>query len=296
MTFQIREVDILDDALEQQVVRLQQVAFKTQYKPGKIRLNTYVEKSLQPSFYLGAFEDDLLIGFLGCLAHDMEYNGKPVSAGQMVWGATDPEHRKKRVFSGLAETLKDRMRARGMAFLLGFPNHRSGPILIKQHGFRDSPLVKVQIPSVMGSWRLFLNSPAEDLNAFPDTYWQPDEQLIRLKRQEYGAEIIRVELGKNIIWGRVRNRKLGPLPVRYFDVGGLRLADVSQLPQLLSKLLGQVSVHYLQLVFHHSHPYTALFKNVRPAGGSEPLITFDLNVKTDENTRFALMLGIKDVF
>jgi hypothetical protein len=296
MDYDIKEVDLFDPVAETKVTNLLRVTFNSDIHSQRVRLNTWTKSTVSPSLYLGAFIGEELIGFNGFISHDLIWNGDIVNCHQSCWTATNPNHRGKRIFNNLIEEAKAILKERGSAFILGFPNADSGAIFTSELGFTSSPMSKALIPS---NWLL----PTRNLRHWSDietlvvenSYSQNEHQLIVLKKQESGGEILVVEDYHNLIWGRMRKRKAGPLTLSYFDCGGMIINNPHFFGQLVAKLVGVYKPTYIQFVMHHTNQYAALFKQVRPAMHTEPLVLFDLKRQTAD-ARFNLFAGAKDIF
>lgn len=126
---------------------------------------------------------------------------------------------------------------------------------------------------------------------------QNDEQLIKLKQQEFGDEIKIITVDKSRIWGKIISSKKFGVDVKFFSVGGIELWNSLDLEILIKRIFSTYKgLFYIQFTFPFNHSYAPLFKRLGPAQTNNLLI-YDLNFNTaQENLKFNLMSGVKDVF
>jgi predicted N-acetyltransferase YhbS len=296
LDYTVQEVDLNNPSILRQAAALQTRVFNTPISEAHLFNNTFNKQASQPSVYLGALKGEELIGFNAFISHDLLLNGKSLNCFQSCWTATSPDHRKKGIFTNLIDAAKIILKEKGAGFIFGFPNHNSGPIFLSQLEFRNmGGYVKVNIPAFRFLTALYLAGP-QQLSA-ENTFFQNDEQLIPFKAQMDRKYVVVKDDSGNIIWGKVKPRKIKSVPVNYLVVGGITVKDVSKFSALFSRFIQQTNSVFVQVVVHETSDLATLFKKVTPVPHAEPLIAFDLNFKvTEGNYRYNFFPGLKDVF
>lgn len=299
-SYKIAEVDINQPEIIRQVNKLLGDVFmesKEALPLNKLMLNTQTD-SKHKSLYLAAIENDEIIGFNGFISHDLILNGQLINCYQSCWTATSDQHRGKKIFPNLINAAKNILKENGAAFIFGFPNQNSGPIFLEKLKFNETPFVKSNIYNVPFFGNFFLNKINKDIKQLhQDAILQNDDQLIKLKQQEFGEDIKILTVGKSRIWGKIIKVKKFGININFFSVGGIELSNSLDLENLIKKVfLTFKRLAYIQFAFPISHSYVPLFKRLGPAQ-TNSLIIYDLNLNTNqENLKFNLMSGIKDVF
>jgi hypothetical protein len=219
---------------------------------------------------------------------------QPISCYQSCWTATSAEHRGKKVFQNLMNAAKDILRSRGGAFIFGFGNFNSQPILKNKLGFRETDSLKWQVPNIPFLKEYYVGNAA----GYPvnnGAISQNDDQLIDCKRKTYGNELTVVQYENSFVWGVTRKRKKAGIQLKFFEIGGVHLDKAADLQPLFAKLWQQVrDVSYYQLAITSNNSFTDCFNNLKPAQTND-LIVFDLNLDTT-GFRFNFFGGVKDVY
>ena len=293
LDYEIKPIDISDLLVRNQIAELASIAFKTKYSQDKILLNTDTSSSVAPTLYLGAFHGKDLIGFTWFMSHDLLYNAKIVNCYQVVWAMVHPKQEGKMIFPCLVNKAKKLLHERGAGFIFAYPSANTYQIMVKLLRFRPEPIVNVNVPAIRLIAGNYFSPWNEDKSfLFKDAYLQNDEQLIKLKKREYGDEIKVVDQDcQNLIWGRIKTRKIGPLNLRYFSVGGLIINDPIRMPDLFYKLIKQQRILLARFLFNRSSRYARLFRKVETAASS--FIVFDLNTTTSSKKAYNYMHGIR---
>jgi len=296
MNYDIRPLDIFDLQTQKDVSRFLNIIFEQDFSRDELQLKTYTKSKAFPSLYMGAYYDDELIGFNCFISHDLIYNGEIVNCYQTCLSSVHPKHRGT-IFISLIEEAKKILRQRGAGFIFGWPSRSSHLVYTKSLKFRDDFLgIKVNIPaSTLLSRAFFIKWSEEKELSVRDAFLQNDFQLLRLKQQKSG-DTIKIIHDENLIWGKIRTRKVGFLNLAYFSVGGMIIANPYLLQNTFAKLIREHAITWVQVILHHSHTMAHLFIKPIPSRRFEPLIVYDLNARTSERTKFNFMDGIKDVY
>lgn len=298
LDYQIKQINMSDVVVRNQVAELVSLVFKFKCSRDKILINTGTESSVAPTLYLGAFQGRDLIGFTCFMSHDLLCNGKIVNCYQVAWVMAHPEQRGRMIFPRLVNEAKKLLYERGAGFIFAYAGINSYQSFVRLLKFRPAPVVKVNVPAIrLIASNYFLSWDEDKSFLFKDAYLQNDEQLIKLKKKEYGNEIqVLGQEYQNLMWGKVKTRKTGPLNLRYFSIGGMIINDPFRMPDLFYQLIKEQSISFAQFIFHPSNRYIRFFRKVKTATKTEPFVIFDLNVVTSSKTTFNFMDGIKDVF
>ncbi len=297
MEYEIRALDVDDLEMSKRIAELQHQTFGFRISDEKLKLNTFT--SNHNSLYLGAFKSGVLAGFNAFIAHDFCFQNGMVEAYQSGWSATHPDHRGKGVFFEIISSAKKILKQREAAFIFGFPNANSHPIFTKKLGFFEIPLIKAQLPTIVAPFnsKLILKPTVKDFIFSTEECFVPLEtQVMELKKQEYGTVVKNYSAYNNSIWGKKRFKKIGGITLPYFSVGGLIINKPHLLSIVLNEMIRQEQVYYIELIGAATNTYFQFFRNVKPAPYTEPLIVFNLNATTNQQTNFNLFTGIKDVF
>lgn len=293
--YDIRPIDLSDPKNEAQVLRFLETGF-IDPKSFKVSTNTTSQFS-DPTCYLAAFEGDKIIGFNAFVSHDFFYKGEVLNAFESSWLMSHSAYRGKKIAVNLYNEGQRMFKAQKKAFMFAFCNNRSEPVLLNKCGFRKTPMSKVNIPAYSFLNKSFLKQwKREDYLYFDNVISQSNEQLIRLKKAQYGEEIKVLNMDNNLIWGKIRFRKIGPLTVSYFDIGGMNINRPSTFQETFQKLCDQFPVHYVQFVSYLNNPYNKLFPTMAIAPHTEPLVHYDMEIEFNDDLMLNLTTGIRDAF
>jgi len=291
--YEIKNIDIRDEYSRIEITQLINEAFNANIEKEKIFLNTNTRN--QKTVYLGAYLNNELAALNIFIAHELLYNNKAVLAYQSCWGATGKKHRKKGLFSMLTNHAKQHLDG---AFIFGFPNNNSGPIL-NNLGFRTIDLCKLNIPvkffpGLFLKYHLRQVKPTYQL-PLKDCFIPIEPELIELKTNEYGDEVKVYGSYNNMIWGKVIKRRSVMGELTFFRIGGIQVNKPHLLYLVFNEIIQREKPDFIQLISSNNNSLLELFKGVEAAPKTEPLIIYDLNIHTT-NSHFNFIAGIKDVF
>ena len=297
MTYKIVEIDIENENIAKQVNKLLGHTFgsdSSTLTEGKLKENTFTNGENQ-SLYLAAIENNEVIGFNAFISHTFYLNSKTINCYQSCWTATSIEHRGKKVFQNIIEEAKKVLTSRKAGFIFGFPNENSQPIFTKKLGFKETPSIKINIPNILFLIDLYFNknvTKLSDLNQ--DSILQNDTQLYKLKKKAAGSKLIKSELNGSFIWGVIRSRKVKGIKLLFFDVGGVEIKNIENVPALFKKVSKTHKFSFFQIVMTKNNLCKQLFKKFEPANTND-LIIYDLDLDTS-TSKFNFWGGIKDVY
>ena len=298
MSYEIRQVDIRNIEIENQLRALIKEAFemKDPIPPGYLYDNTFAEESSGESIFLAAFEDEEIIGCCGFMATDFINSGKVFTCYQAVWAATHPRHQKKKIFINLVDEGKKILKESGAGFLYALAGDSSHFIFVNRLGFREIPSVMVKIPNIpllRGTYFRTYNDKKIDFYKTA-TYYPVEEQVIELKKNSGGEEVIKVQVKDSFLWGKIKTKQIKwGITLKYFYVGGLALNEIEDFKQLFDRVCGEFRIHYIQIVSCETNLYNFLLKNWRPTR-MHGFIFYELNVPPVENVN--IFYGAIDVF
>lgn len=291
----IEELDPADPRATDEMTRVINAAFGSAVEWDHVRAMADSQSLVAPTLYLGARCGGELVGLTLFISHDLLYNGEIVSAFQVSTACTVAAHQNRRVFFSICERAKELLKARGADLLFTFPLV-TRPIFLGPLGFRDGGgYVKLNIKAVPGLFhRCFRPVRDDEALLLEDVYCQNDRQLVRLRQQVSGREIVVFAADGNVVWGKVARRTVAGLPVRLFSVGGLVVNYPHRLRRFIADLIRAHHVQVVQVVAHQSAPILTLFRGWRAAPAVDALAVFDLNRRTALGDRFNFMIGLKD--
>lgn len=295
MDYSVDSIDITDRAVGQKICRLLSETFGSEVTPEHLAICT-TTNSNSKSLYLAAVQDDEIIGFNAFISHDLVRNDSIVSAFQSCWTATSRDHRGKRIFQNLINEAKIFLKERGAAFIFGFPNENSQTIFTKKLGFREIPSLKWQVPNLPGLRMSYVTSSSGvELGHDEVRLEQNDRQLIEMKSIRHGSLLVTVETEDGVVWGVKRERMKAGIPLKYCEIGGVRLANRGNPRALFQAFFREARGKFFQLTTTHGNTLNPIFRRLTSARTND-LIVFDLNMDTSVNTQFDFFGGVKDVF
>ncbi len=251
------------------------------------------------SLYLGCYFKEELVAVNIFIAHELLINNTNVIAHQSCWSATIKEHRGNGLFIRLIENAKIILKQNGSAFIFGFPNINSKGIFIKKLGFKEILINKINIVVLINSFfslNIFLRKINKSLIMDTKNSFIPIEaELIELKTKINSSYIKVYSSSNNIIWGKKKYRKMFGKYISYFSVGGIQINKPSFLKTLFKEIIKNENISFIQIVSVSNNSYLNIFRFIKKAPKTEPLIIFDLNIETTNNN-FNFFSGIKDVF
>lgn len=229
--------------------------------------------------FFGIYEGDTLVAFNGFLVLPGERAGRPVRLVESCHSATAPEHRGEGLFSKLILLGKSELKA---DWLVGFGNANSAPIMTKRLGFRSIPAARAYLPATAVE-RWFRPMTPDPLAVVAD-----EAAIAAWKEAESPGQIVRASAGKAFVWGRVGRRRLGPLSLRAFRVGGWSVEGAGD----LASAIRHIGCSTVEIVA----PVTA--QAVRSArwsfGSRSEAFNWLPNSETESEPAFDLYAGIKD--
>jgi predicted N-acetyltransferase YhbS len=298
MSYSIQTVDIKDPEVEQQLINLLQDAFGTEKSVphGHLYKNTVTAKASGQTIFLAAVEEGKIIGCNGYMATDFTIDGTTIPCYQSCWTATHPKHQGRKIFVNIMNEAKEVLKAKGAGFIYGLGNDNSHPILIKKLGFKEIPAIVTRIPNIPFVRNAYLNNTSalnlEELRS--GSFIPVEEQILDLKKNTWGNDIIEIKEGSSLIWGRLARKPLKfGINLHYFYLGGMDLKDVGHFPLMMQKIFKKFSVQYVQVVSAETNKYNVLLKNWK-SSRINGFIFYELNSGAVEHLN--LYYGAIDVF
>ncbi len=149
MDYEVKIIDLTIPGMGNKIANLLNTTFKLNMPWEIIKANTYYENSIvnsPPSFYVGAFVKDEIVGFVAFKSHDFLYNGEVINCFHHCFVATAASMRGKRVFPNILAFGKEHLKKMGhVGFVYGVPNEHSGPVFKKLNYNYFGPFLKVNV-------------------------------------------------------------------------------------------------------------------------------------------------------
>lgn len=301
MDYEIRQVDLRELGIRAGVNAVLTESFGDGDLPGRsmveqVEVVTSTHAS-QPSLHVAAMRGEEVIGFNAFISHDLILDGTSINCYQSCFTATSNHHRGKKVFQNILCAAHDILRARGAAFVLGFPNHNSHPLFTQKLGYREVSPLKVDVLNIPVRRNAFMRHNARAVQSLEaGAVLQNDPQLIDLKKRKYGNALLTAEIEGSIAWGVKRSTRRKGISIPYLDLGGVALQANEHLIPLMQRLRKEAGlIAYTQAVTTAGSSFNELFQDVQPAN-TNCLIIFDLNKKTEKDVAFNFFNGVRDVF
>ncbi len=254
-------------------------------------------ESPEGAILLGMFEGDRVAG-IGCLLrHGVRRNGETGWAHQIRMIQTD-DRSDPGLFAHCLDWTVETLRARGSAFLFGYPDTQERPAYLQSRGFSVTPLVAVDIPTPLirhlaglyidQSVHCDAHAASENLISF-DAYEAADRQQAR-----HNGDVRCYEHYTNFVFGHTEVRKVLGATFRVFSVGGFEINKPPLLGALLSTIAAEEKVHIIRFVVPEDAPLGRAARFRRPIGGIDPMIAYPLNWRLDDCVLDA-WIGLRDV-
>ena len=291
MNFTIEKANIDDLGIESELRHLIKEAFNSSTLfPARHLINSIQNNASRPGFFLVANANGKIIGCNGFIANDFNLNGLSYVGYQSCWSATDPDHRGKGVFTGIINEAKKLLKESGAGFLYGIPNNDSLPLFVNKLDFVETPSLVTRIPNIPFFRKYyFTKRSVAKTNACTI-----DEAQVAAHKSALNPDAIKtIRYNDSWLWGKVLRKKKIGITVPVFYVGGMNLADESDLMPICIQLFREQNVLFIQLVSCKTNSLNVLVKGWRRAN-LNGFIFYNLNMPSIEH--FNIMFGAIDVF
>lgn len=250
----------------------------------------------ETTFY-GAFAGERLVAVNGFIAHSILVRGSRSVARQSCWSATRPDFRGKGLFSRLIEHAKHALRGRS-AFIFGFPNAVSGPILTGKLGFSEIGMTRVvylaRAPAALLRYQIDSNKCFEGLMA-PNLVRFDQYECAAWKKHEHGPALLEIEHNTNYVWGVVATRKFAGTSMRTFLAGGCELNKPQLSGHLLQCIARASGASLIRFVVARTGLLPSCSRWTLAGDRTEPFVYHPVDMLTEDLT-FDTHSGLKDVF
>jgi hypothetical protein len=260
----LRQIKALtrNDSTLSAMIRIGTECFGEKY--GGDQLLSNWSNSDERTTFFGVFEDERLLAFNGFIAHPAYSGGKQRLLFQSCHSATDPEYRGQGLFSKIIEHAKQSLQG---DYIVGYPNPQSHPIFVNRLGFEQEPQLSLWL-STIGAGLSYSAKRLADALADTKLCTINQREVARWKAVENPGAIVQFEFEGNFIWGRIRERKLGPIAIRYLDAGGCEAANVESFSSTLHKLGSALSVRAVRLLVTQTSSFAQAAKIKRALPGT----------------------------
>jgi hypothetical protein len=121
-----------------------------------------------------------------------------------------------------------------------------------------------------------------------------NEEQVRTHKHSQSAEAVKeIQYNKSSIWGKYSTKYRYGLNIPYFEVGGIQLAEDSDLKFLIKTIFKQYNTWFVQIISCQTNTFNVLLKNWT-AAHMNGFIFYNLNMPGFKN--FDIMIGTIDVF
>lgn len=292
MPLTISTANLQDAATEKAIRELIEASF-VPFVPipaGRLAANTESHASA-PSFFLVARDGERILGCNGFIANDFMLDEKKITGYQSCWTATHPDYRGQSIFPSLINEAKEILSSQGAGFIYGVPNNLSRPVMINKLGFREIPVVEINlfnVPLLRSRYLAGMMQPTISVCRINE------RQVFEHKKLQFPDKIKSVQHNNSWLWGKLERRiKLG-IPVKVFYVGGMEIENQSDLPILLKKMVQETGARLVRLQSNASNSQNGLFKRWKPSRFMNPFVFY--NLEAPAFTHFNVMGGALDVF
>jgi hypothetical protein len=246
------------------------------------------------SVFFGAFQGESLVSFVGFLAHSARAESEGLTRSMKLFQACHVSTRAD--FKGRG--LFPRIVAHALShldgdYIIGFPNAVAQPIWLNKFHFNLTRLRRIWVnllaPQLHFDPRKLTR---RDLSA---TLIRADENAIAAwKSLEHEGEVIRVETAGNLIWGRISEKPVGVMTIKFFVVGGASIENPDRLCDALVELRRATRTAFARFICTDTSPLCSAATFSLPGDNTEPLIWAPLG-DAPKRVDFDISNGIKDV-
>ncbi len=241
----------------------------------------------------GVLDGNSLVAINGYTAHKVERNGNVALAYQSCLSGTKKQYLGRGLYSRIMEHAKVDLADRGGAFIFGFPNSKSGPIVVNKLGFSISEVRPLYFFGALGSSIAF-----DDEALFQNSQRQANVQFdwyeVSDWKRGYREGFFEYEYLTNYIFGRVERRKTRLGEVSLLVIGGIEINKPYAANAFLRNALKRARVNIARVNANVSSSL-ALASRISKKGNTEPVVCFPLTWSADA-ADLDVYGGVKDVF
>ncbi len=261
---------------------LYEKVFSISLEKNKLGLYSSSGHPNQQTFFMGAWENEQLIGACGFVPYVFHSEEGDLTGWQVVWAGCEESRRKKGVFTSLEESGRKECFAKGAAFTFAFPNpeKNSGPIFSGRLGYHPVAISKAIIFPYTQMIQI-ASHPVFDFHAKVES----DFFILQERcRKISGADFFKHEVDGNRLFGIKKANKL--------ILGDIRLVNGNKFGKLIQETFTQSDVS--KISFHASENHPA-FKLIRfPIFSGKPMMVKFKN--EEEPLSLQICEGLKDTF
>lgn len=285
-------IDLESDVQKQKILELQRHAF------GGFSDDLYdhiLRRAPRGAIGYGIYEADRLVAFNAFTGHSVQRAGQTGIAYQSGMVAAHKDHRGRGYFSKIVNYAQADLKARGGAFIFGFPTHELGPAYVKKLGFtlvENRPCFFLRTPvgllGQLDSSRL-LDELAQGTSI---TF---DMRETAAWKSEKDHSFFEMDHLTNYLFGKVQLKKIKGMPVRLMVIGGYEINKPHQMRSLISRAMRRVGAPVSRTNANVSGPLARASRLRRSPGLTESTIAYSLNWDVDACNVEACG-GLKDVY
>ena len=288
----VKLIDIASDAHKALILELERNAF------GTFEENLYdhiLHDSPSGAIGYGIYDEDRLVAFNGFIRHAVQRAGATGIAYQSCMTATHKDYGGRGYFSAIIKYAQNDLKARGGAFIFGFPNHNSGPIFVKKLGFTISENLPCFFAKTLFGVRGQLDkySLLEKLGSTQSVTF--DIRETAGWKSQTDASFLEVENLTNYLFGKIVIKKNRFVSFPMLVIGGYEINKPHQFDRLVQIAMKKAGARIARV---NANSQGALAQSCRiRRGGSltEPIISYSLNWDVQAQDIEACG-GLKDVY
>lgn len=243
----------------------------------------------------GIHDKDRLVAFNAFTGHAVHRSGHTGIAYQSCMSATHKEYGGRGYFSKIINHAQDDLKARGAAFIFGFPNHNSGPIFVKKLGFtlsENRPCLFLRTPlRLLGQ----LNSTLLLEGLARDTSITFDMRETAAWKSGEDDSFFEMDDLTNYVFGKVQRKTVKGVALKLMVIGGYEINKPHQMGNLITKAMRQVGAHFARANANGNGPLARASRLRRSTTMTEPTIAYPLNWDV-EARHVEACGGLKDVY
>ena len=243
----------------------------------------------------GIYEADRLVAFNAFTGHSVHRAGQTGIAYQSGMVAAHKDHRGRGYFSKIVNYAQADLKARGGAFIFGFPTHELGPAYVKKLGFtlvENRPCFFLGTPvglfGQLNSWRL-LDELAQGTTI---TF---DMRETAAWKSEKDASFFEMDHLTNYLFRKVQIKEIKGMPVRLMVIGGYEINKPHQMGSLITRAMRRVGAPISRTNAHVGGPLARASRLRRSPNLTESTIAYSLNWDVKASNVEACG-GLKDVY
>lgn len=277
---EIKQINLSDTLIQEGVSRLC-AEFSGEKQAGEaIYKSTNTQSPFSAgSLYLGAFENNKLVGFQAYISHDLIHKGKIHNCYQLSHNIYSSD--RSAVLNDLFAVAGEILNARGAGLIFTWqsvPGFNSDQMKFREIG----SFIKARIPASGFLLPFHLNKWNEKkVFSTENSISQNDTQLIKLKKQIYGSDkVISYSDFENLIWGKLEENN----SKNTLKLGGMIVSNRCLLPKTFKSFFKTFKFDFVEIEVQEHSDFKDQFRNIDHVNNS--LFVHELNLTSESPFNF----------